>query len=170
MPSPRDMGDLDHRYYYTWGIDWSVPAGEEITGATLTFYSIWDWRVEEDYLYTHLLEDAAAGLARGRDDEGGGDKFAGQGELIGIWSDPQGGYRGRWAIDLIYEFNAAQVAALAAYAGDGNFGFGVDPDCHYFNRGVELVIRTGAVPDGGATAALLGGSLIALGALRRRQA
>lgn len=170
MPTPADMGDLDHRYYYIWGINWSVPAGEQITGATLTFHRIWDWRVEEDHLYTHLLDSAKPGLSKGYDAEGGGNKFAGQGTQIGVWSDPMGGSNGQYAIDLVYEFSPAQLAALAAYAADGNFGFGIDPDCHYYNNGVQFIIRTGpipSVPDGGASALLLGGSLIALGALRR---
>ena len=30
VPSPADLGDLDHGYYYSWGIAWTVPANEKV--------------------------------------------------------------------------------------------------------------------------------------------
>lgn len=92
------MGDLDHNYYYSWRINWSLPAGETITGATLTFKNIWDWEYgEPDILYIHLLDNPptlattiSSNLSRGYDNESGGDYWNGKGPLIGTWSDPKG--------------------------------------------------------------------------------
>lgn len=53
-----------------------------------------------------------------------------------------------------------------------DFGFGFDPDCHYYNDGVSFVIETGkrSVPDGGSTLLLMGATLGAVIAFRRRLA
>ena len=34
---PDDLWDLEHRKYYSWGVDWSIPTGEKIVGAKLFF-------------------------------------------------------------------------------------------------------------------------------------
>src|SRR6185436_4034356 len=61
-PSPADLGDLDHHAATTWGINWSLPAGQEITAAKLTFKNIWDWQKEFDQLYIHLLDNPKSGV------------------------------------------------------------------------------------------------------------
>lgn len=38
----------------------------------------------------------------------------------------------------MYNIPSTHLSWLA----DGNFGFGIDPDCHYYNNGVELKIVT----------------------------
>ncbi|MFA7485981.1 MAG: PEP-CTERM sorting domain-containing protein, partial [Phycisphaerae bacterium] len=40
-----------------------------------------------------------------------------------------------------------------------NFGFGIDPDCHYYNDGIKFVITTTVVPEP-ATIGLLGLGLL----------
>ena len=64
---------------------------------------------------------------------------------------------------------AAHYDTVVDYYQD-DFGFGFDPDCHYYNDGVSFVIRTAAasVPEGGSTLALMGAALIAALGVRRR--
>lgn len=147
-PYENTLGNLAHDYYYTWGVKWDLPAGEQIESATLTFKNIWDWKVERDQLYTHLLDSVTARSGwrtvgnyqtitiTGLDFGAFGDAFAGQGLFLGVWDDPVGG-RAR-NFDLVYEIPDSHLSWLA----DGNFGFGIDPDCHYYNSGIELKIVT----------------------------
>ena len=183
-PTPGNLGNLDHNYFYTWGINWAIPQGQTITGATLSFTQIWDWKVETDALFIHLLDTAPAGVAQWNDNEGGGDFFIsptfnslGVSQVkIGQWSDPFGGDPSK-AQNVTFTFNAAQLTALQGYINNGgpngyaNFGFGFDPDCHYYNSGVNFRITTSSttvVPESGNSALLLGISLGSLAYFRRK--
>lgn len=162
QPTPANMSDFDHYAAYTWGLEWENP-NEKIIGAELTFKNIYDWRVEEDFLYIHLMDLTNPDLGVTRyDDNGDGDYFDGQGELIGVYSDPFGGGPG---VDVTFSFTDAQLASLNNFASDGYYEFGFDPDCHYFNEGVELTLTT-AVPEP-TTMMLLGLGIVGLG-LRRK--
>jgi hypothetical protein len=181
-PSPIDLSDLPHQYYYTWGINFNLPGNERITGATLTYYNIYDWTTEKnDALYTHLLDNPKPGVVAMKDYQSGGDNFIGQGALVGKWSDPVGGYPRYF--NLVYDFstlpgslpNTTLLADLIKYVdtphglNQADFGFGIDPDCHYYNRKVQLLINTCPIPAPGAV--FLGGIGICLvGWLRRRRA
>lgn len=144
-PSQPDLRDLDHRWNKSWGIDWSDHAGETITGATITISNIWDWTEEEDILWVHLLNDPALGIVANWDGgEGSGDAFASSGALLTTWTDLVGGYP--TGTDLTITLNAEQLALLNDYAADGLFGFGFDPDCHYYNDGFRLEITTTTIP------------------------
>jgi len=153
-PSPSDLNDLDHYYWYTWGIDWNHP-GETVTDVVLTITDIYDWRYEEDILNIRLLDDAPLGVTSGYDGQGGGDQFAGQGHLVGSWNDPFGDWEHRTT--LTYSLKSlGLVDEFTAYAAnDGRFAFSFDPDCHYWNSGVSLDIVTEPVPEPG-TLALFG--------------
>jgi len=181
LPGDADLADLPHDKYFTWGINVSSLSGQTITGAKLTYCNIWDWTVEQDHLYTHLLNDAPLGVTPGVDNQGGGDKFIGQGILLenGLpdgdsvlntpgWNDPVGGHARNF--NLVYDFGAMGILdQFIAYAADGRVGFAIDPDCHYFNDRVKLEITTAVVPVPGAV--LLGGIGIAMvGWLKRKQA
>jgi hypothetical protein len=161
-PSPPDLYDLDHSRYYTWGINWSKPANEVITGASITFNNIYDWTYEPDILYTHLLDSATVGVQFRTDNEGGGDHFASQGVLIGTWSDPYGDWTHRTTKTFV--IGSSNFDWLA----DGNFGFGIDPDCHYYNDGVVAKIETRPVPEP-STMLLLGFGLIGLTGFGRKK-
>jgi len=159
VPRPLDLYDLAHANYYTWGIDWDLPTGETISSATLTFNNIWDWTEESDRLSTHLLNnvmDPNGNLAPnwrttstgsyyyqtitlvGTDNSAATDQFQGQGVLLGRWDDPNGGHNGANAVNLSYAISPDNFSWLS----DGNFGFGIDPDCHYYNSGIQFTITT----------------------------
>ena len=67
--------------------------------------------------------------------------------------------------DLVYEFTADDLVSLNQYLSDtdSRFGLGFDPDCHFYNNGVELTLVT---PEPGALAVLGTGALLVL---RRRR-
>ncbi len=140
-PSPADLYDLEHGKYYTWGIDWSVPDGEQIVGATLFFDNIRNYNSSPNDLWATALDSAASGVVVGRDGGGGGDQYAGQGILLNHWqnlsSHPQ---------DITYTFSSSEVAGLSGYLADGNFGLGFDPDCHFYNDGITLTVNTVPIP------------------------
>ena len=95
------------------------------------------------------------------------DFFAGQGTLIAEWhNDPAG-----VAVDLTLTFDAEMLAALNTYAADDIIGFGIDPDCHFYNDGIELSIETSAVHVPAPGAVFLGSiGAVLIGWLRRRKA
>ena len=169
VPPDRDLDDLDHRKYYTWGVDrpWDLVHDEmfeDAVGATLSFSQIRNWNSKPNVLYIHLLDDAPKGITTGTDNQGGGDYFAGQGVVLKVYvnlpSYPQ---------NLTYTFTDPEVDALNLYAADGLFGLGFDPDCHFYNCGVELEIETALTPvPKPAMLALLGPA--AVGVLLRRRA
>jgi len=155
------MGELPHQYYYTYGIDWTPDPGEEVTWARLTIKNVYDWRAEADHLYIHLLESAPLGKKVYWDGEGGGDAFADQGLFLIDWSDPVGGYPTGY--DLVIDIPESHLGWL-----NGNFGIGLDPDCHYYNDGIILEVGTNSrVTPEPTTFALLGVSGLAFGAIRR---
>jgi hypothetical protein len=58
--SAGDLGDLDHHLIYTWRLD-NIDidlAGRAITGASLFFDNIANWRQEENKLFVHLFDTA----------------------------------------------------------------------------------------------------------------
>ena len=178
-PSPANLSDLPHASWFTWGINFNLAPGETITSATLTYSNIYDWRNEPaDRLATHLLDNPSLGTKSGSDVDGGSDYFVttykGTQVLVGNWNDPQGGYARNF--DLVYAFDKQLLDDLNAYIatapgkGQGNFGFGIDPDCHYYNSGITFVITTASniVPAPGAV--LLGGiGITFVGWMKRRR-
>src|SRR3954468_2995353 len=160
-PTPADLGDLDHHMATTWGIQWSLPAGEQVTGATLTIKNIWDWQREYDQLYIHLLDNPDRGVVSIADntaDNVFSDYFGGQGRYLTTFTDPDGGAPRNF--DFVYNFTTADLAVLkscldTAPGTKANFGFGFDPDCHYYNDGVRFEITTTHVPETGSSVVLL---------------
>jgi hypothetical protein len=148
QPTPNDLSELPHDYYFTWGINFTIAQDEKITAATLTFTNIWDWTTESsDHLFVHLLDNIKSGSRSYVDNQGGGDNFAGQGSLVGDWSDPLGGESRNF--DLVFDFGSLGLldtlnsfAQTAPGKNKVNFGFGIDPDCHYYNNGVTFAITT----------------------------
>jgi len=150
QPVPADMYDLDHWRYYTWGIDLGLEPTEAITEATLTFSNIRNWSVEDNIMFIHLLDDAALGLDVGPDSQAGFvDHFDGEGILIDAWGDADGPDT---SDELTYTFSSLPdgrniLNELNSFAANnGVIGFGIDPDCHYWNDGVTFTIETSGPP------------------------
>jgi len=164
-PSDAIVGQLPDTSDYTWGIDIALQPGQVITEAKFTVYDIYDWRVEPDTLYIHLLDNPLSGVNTYPDNEGsGGDNFAGQGILVGTWSDPFGGDSTNFdlvfdlgALGLLDELNA--YAATVPSAGYATFGFGIDPDCHYYMDNMGFDIKTSNTTTVPAPGALLLGAI-----------
>ena len=140
-PPSSDMHDLDHAQVYFWGINVPLAPGESVIAAELSIDNICNWDNQPNDLYIHLLDWASLGLHQLFDNAGGGDYFEttylGVDEHLITYEDlttsPQ---------DLTYTFSSDDLVALNAYLADGRIGIGIDPDCHYYNDGIELTIIT----------------------------
>lgn len=171
-PTPADLGDLAHAYYYTWGINWVVPSGKRIKEATLTIKNInnWTWE-DEDRLFIHLLDNPTKGVKQYTDNQKGGDNFEGQGVVVATYTDKNESK----AETLTYKFSSLGLLdTLKKYSKDGKFGFGFDPDCHYTNSGITFSIETEpdtpvpTVPEPSSIIGLIG-TLAGLGFAFRRK-
>jgi PEP-CTERM motif-containing protein len=189
QPDPPDLMDLDHHYYYTWGLEDSYINGEiaswsGITGINLIFDNIWNHSNETSKLFVWLLEDPGAGVATYSD--GGGndaeiyDDFLDSenrhapgftGILLNTYEtpdsngDPSDDILAWTKKDIVYSFSEAEVTAFVNYLGTGNsIGLGFDSDCHYYNDGITLEL----IPEPAAIL-LLGVGLIGLAGIGRRR-
>jgi hypothetical protein len=173
-PNDRDLGDLDHKKNYTWGINtpWDLTPDENsqyemVVSATLSFDNIRNWDNNPNVLYIHLLDSAPLGVEVNYDGQGGGNAFDGEGiELITYNNLPA------TSQDLSYSFTQGEIDTLNDYAFDARFGLGFDPDCHFYNSGVSLDVVTATtplppIPEPATMAILLAGGAVVL---RRRRA
>jgi hypothetical protein len=189
-----DMLDLDHYKYFTWGFkNFTIPAGEHITSAKLSIFNINNWTADENGYWvgsTHVAENwlnmwlldsvssthaSTSGKLKVYDDNDGGPDYfatwnASAKVKIATYTDWSGGNSGD-VVTLNYDFAAAGVLdELESYiANANNFAIGLDPDCHYWNTGVQLIIVTSpnAIPETTGSLGLLGLGLGVIALARR---
>lgn len=89
------------------------------------------------------------------------------GDPANPWDDPLGGRASDF--DLIYELDEASLNALFEYALDGQFGIGIDPDCHYYNDGIYFTVETVQAPVPEPSTFILLGAGVAVAALMTRR-
>lgn len=226
-PSDGDLGDFDHQYAYTWGIN-STSGGASyqallgelsstyvITGAVLTIKDLYNWDIRDtnNQLFMHVLDNPKKGVKTIKDDPT--DNGINQGVLSDYFNGKVAGnlVNNKWVaygyantaagaliatgatnsyltqyhdadgpvskVQFSYQFNTAELGSLSSYILNrhtgGNsyadFGLGFDPDCHFYNNGVQLVVTTGQRPtsvgEAGTTAVFIGIGLMLLLQLRR---
>ena len=189
QPNPADMNDLDHHLVYTWRLDNINLNGMAITGATLSFTNISNWDTNPNVLHLHLLDTAInPGVASFVDDPTNGvpvtdltDDFI----STRYHNDPNWLVKAGTAdtfladksftttgVNYTYNFTASQLQTLASYiANNSDLAFGLDPDCHFFNDGINFTMTLTPVPEMAALYPIL--SLLAAVAvtqfLRRRR-
>lgn len=158
----KNLWNLDHNSFYSWGVKWDVPSGEIISSATLYIKNINDWKDEpNDVLYIRLLDNPPVGEKKYWDGQKRIDQwnwtstsapvyplYGAERPLVGFYTDEDGSYGNPKSApypqgtDLAFAFDADLLGYLNRFAADGVFGFGFDPDCHYYNSGISLEITT----------------------------
>jgi hypothetical protein len=168
--SPSALNSIDGNNYYTWGIGWTMPTGDQITGATLTFNNIQltsFGNSNPGILWTHLLNTSTANgsITTGTDNDSATDAFAGSGLLLGKRLFPTLNTKATFSYNL-------DLATLTSYLSDGKFGIGIDPDCHYTDDSISLTITYASkptnVPDATSTGLLLGSAFSLLALFRKK--
>ncbi|MCX6866064.1 MAG: hypothetical protein NTV46_07560 [Verrucomicrobia bacterium] len=154
-------GTMDGVYAYKWGVNWSVPAGNSISAATLTYSNVkltGFGKNNPGILWSNLLDTSSGsgttGVTKTNDSDASSDYWGTTG-LLGKELFP--------TLNVAHNFSyALDLAMLTNYAADGHFAIGIDPDCHYTTSSIKLSITydkptpSGEVPDGGSSALLLG--------------
>ncbi|MBF0522922.1 MAG: PEP-CTERM sorting domain-containing protein [Candidatus Omnitrophica bacterium] len=153
-PRQANLFDLDHYNYYLWGINWKPVTGETVKNITLKIDDINNWNNKKNVLYIDLLDKVSPGLIVKRDTPSSGDGVARWAKnkhisdiLLDTYTDKDGGPRGH-VEDYSCLFSKSEIDRFNLFDADGNFGFGFDPDCHYWNKGVSLRVETtNAIPE-----------------------
>ena len=188
-PNPANLGDLDHHHIYTWRLDNLTMNPAQITSASLTFNNIYNWNNTANVLHLHLLDTAInAGVASFVDDPSNSSPVTDlTDDFISTRYHNSPGWLvaagtadtfladksfGTSPVTWTYNFTGAQLLSLENYISNGhNIALGFDPDCHFFNSGIQFQICTApnGVPETGNAALLLGLGCIALFGLRQAQ-
>jgi hypothetical protein len=184
-PSPSDLGDLDHHLVYTWRIDNINVNPATIKGASLTFTSIRNWDQNPNVLHLHLLDTAKGSGVRAFVDDPAGHvpvvdytddfistRYHSQSNWL-VAAGTADTFLDNHSFTLTpvtwtYTLSATEVAALRSYVSNGkNIALGFDPDCHFFNNGVQLSLTT-TVPETGSTFMMLGAAVAVIFLARPR--
>jgi len=175
-PNPPALQSLPHNQFFTWGMRWSPKPGEIIKSATLSISCLRNYRPSSvDTLFINLLDNPSnlaipeQGVRAFADTSGVSNKFdnwAGQHMLLDTYHDIDGNPE-----NYQYLFKPADLAFLTAASKDSIWGLGFDPDCHFYNSGMQLLIETSRdcpVPEP-ATMALVAFGLLGGAGLRKKR-
>jgi hypothetical protein len=181
MPSDPDGV---HGNHYIWGIAGTViPAGQAITSATLTITALNNYQNSStDTIFTDLLNKATVGTSSSSgiqdtfpgvsdyfQQSGSTALYNGQTQLAATVSNPATGTQYYpTATTLTIHFTASEIQALTADLADGNFGFGFDDHCHWYDSGICFTYTTAPVPEPG-TLMLLGIGMAGLAICGKRR-
>src|SRR5262249_1166033 len=105
------------------------------------FHAAADWPVPAGDAEHMLTERSFSGLGQNPT------AFPGESNPTG-WSyvaDGNDGH-GHTLYTYTYTFSQSDINALNSYITDGVFAIGIDPDCHYFNTEIDLVLNPVPVP------------------------
>jgi len=173
----------------TYAYLWSVPLNQDVTSASITFSSVTetlsgngnDISVDVGSFIGMAVDQSKAPTSGNystvTDNDAPGDAFAANTTGVdptainlGTQLFPKLNVAETWT----YTFTAAQLVALNSYINAGNWGFEIDPDCHFtvggitFNYTPATVVTKTSVPDHATTAGLLGLTFVGLMAFRRK--
>ena len=143
--STGELFSLEHGKYYTWRIDWTIPAGENIESASLVFNQLANDTPASNDLYIQLLPEVITALqvTSYEDNPVTGNIFAlsGAGMELAHWSNIPDFFH-----DVTLDFDLYQIEQLTNFLSDGNFGFGFDPDCLYEPQITFMVETSTEIP------------------------
>jgi len=178
-------GALNGNYAYLWSVPLSAP--QNITAASITFTGIKETlpgngnSISVDFgTFVGIGTVPTPGNYSGTsisDGDAAGDAFqanvnSGKAVHLGTELFPSLNVAHTWT----YVFSAAQLITLNTYIAAGNWGFEIDPDCHFdvpaggirFDYTSQTITNNTSVPDSGTTLVMLGAGLLGLAALRRK--
>lgn len=138
-----------NRAYY-WGIQFTLPTDQEITGATFTFNNI-SSKNKPNRLYLSVLEDLSGKknvthktyLDKNRAFADYFDSWRLGGSALNTFRN-----LGKKATMLSYSFSADELDTLQSYLQNGRFAIGIDSDGKYKDTGIRLKIYTGPISSG----------------------
>jgi PEP-CTERM motif len=179
-----DVNDLDHDYAYIWKINLDGIVGEDevITKAMLFFDDIRNWDNNYNIIRASVLDVTTPPLQAPQDDhifavkdnQNPSDYFSINYDIHYTDATSVGNFvnLSTTATDQTMVFSSVAISDLNAFKADNNWiGIGLDPDCHYYNNGVKLIIEkeTQSVPEPSILSLLGFGLLTILGISRYRR-